>query len=43
MLRPDNPDSLGNLHLITADEATCSVREGRLEPVLTLGYEPKVP
>jgi len=43
MLRPDNPDSFGTRRFIAAKEATCTVQAGRLEPVLTLGYEAKVP
>ena len=42
-LRPDNPDSLGYVHPIQASEATCQVREGRLEPVVTLSFEPRTP
>lgn len=42
-LRPKNADSLGYLRRIRPDEATCQIRNGRLEPVLTLGYVPKVP
>jgi hypothetical protein len=43
MLRPDNPDSFGNLRLVPAGDATCTVQGGRLEPVLTLSYVPRVP
>lgn len=43
MLRPDNADSLGQLHVVRASDAKCQVQRGRLEPVLTMNYEPKVP
>jgi len=42
-LRPDNPDSLGHLYGVQPSEATCQVQAGRLEPVLTLRFEPRVP
>lgn len=43
ILRPDNADSLGYLHAIQPGDATCAVQGGRLEPVLTLSYVPRVP
>lgn len=43
LLRPDNADSLGYLRRIPAGDATCQVQSGRLEPVVTLSYVPKLP
>lgn len=43
MLRPDNADSVGYLRRIPPADATCKVQGGRLEPVVTLSYVPRVP
>jgi hypothetical protein len=42
-LRPNNAYSLGYLYTFAPGDATCRLQEGRLEPVVTLAFRPKVP